>query len=355
MTYRVIQWATGAMGKAVLRTLLDNDDIDVVGALVYSEEKSGTDIGTLARRDETGVFATNRAEDILALDADVVVHAARLSTYGSHDDEIIALLESGKNVLSINGYSHPAWQQGERLARLEAACQGGGVSLMGVGLNPGFIGEQAAMVAAGLSTNIEHIEINEAVDAREIRDPHYFFEILGFGANIEEVDPNDPGWGPVSALNGMYEESLAAMAHHLGVRLDRVETDHVLYPAVNDIEVAAGTLRAGTVGHTNWRWRGIIQGRALLTLSIHWFAETAHLGQAEPKMWQVSITGQPDVEMQIELTKNPNDRSRMGAEQYALGAQVLYSIEQVVAAPPGVTVRPPIAPARLAGLRGLSG
>ena len=58
MTYRVIQWATGAMGTAILRTMLDHPGIEVVGTYVYGEAKAGRDIGDLARRDATGVLVT---------------------------------------------------------------------------------------------------------------------------------------------------------------------------------------------------------------------------------------------------------------------------------------------------------
>ncbi|NLA66467.1 MAG: hypothetical protein GX862_11265 [Leucobacter sp.] len=347
MSYRVIQWATGAMGTAVLRTLLDDGRMNVVGAFVYSDKKAGTDVGTLARRPDTGVAATNNVDEILALEADVVVHAARLGVYGSHDAEIIQLLESGKNVLSINGYSNPAWRRDERYERLEAACQRGGTTLMGVGLNPGFIGEQAAVLASGLSTNIERIEISEAADARLVQDPDYFFGALGFGSALDDTRLTDPGSGPAAALNGMYEETLATIARHLGASLDAVETEHVMHPALSDIEVSAGTVRAGSVGHTQWQWHGIVGGERLITMTIHWFVETAHLPESAHDLWHVKVTGQPGVDMRIDLSKHAADRSRMGAEQYALGAQVLHAIPLVVRAPAGVLMHPPVIPANL--------
>ena len=119
MKRRVIQWATGAMGKTCLRALIDHPDMELVGLFVYGDEKVGRDAGDIARRPTTGVIATRAIEDIVALDADVVVHCARLAPpYGSHDAEILRLLASGKNVISINGYSRPSHWQGERFAAL---------------------------------------------------------------------------------------------------------------------------------------------------------------------------------------------------------------------------------------------
>jgi len=102
--------------------------------------------GTIARRAPTGVLATRNIDEILALDADVVIHAARLAPpYGSHDADILRLLAAGKNVISINGYSRPQHWGGERVAALESACRNGGTSLLGAGLNPGYAGEQIAV------------------------------------------------------------------------------------------------------------------------------------------------------------------------------------------------------------------
>ena len=50
MAYRVVQWATGAMGKAVLRTIIDHPGVELAGVYVYSDAKAGRDAGELAGR-----------------------------------------------------------------------------------------------------------------------------------------------------------------------------------------------------------------------------------------------------------------------------------------------------------------
>ena len=346
MGYRVVQWATGAMGKAVLRALIDHPGTEVAGVYTYSDRKAGRDAGDLAGRPATGVLATSDVAEILAMDADVVVHAGRIGPYGSHDDDLIRLLESGKNIITINGYSHPAHWPGERSERLRAACDTGGATLMAAGLNPGFIAEQVATVASGICLIAEHIEITEAADATQVRDPAYLFGALGFGADPAAFDPNDAGRGPAVFLNGMYTETLAAVALRLGMNLERVETEHVAYPAAGDIELHAGVVRRGTVSHVNWRWHGIVGGRRRLTMSIHWYVETAHLDDPHPPLWSVKVTGHPGIEIAVRLVKHPDDRSRMGAEQYAVAGQVINAIPWVVAAKPGLLTRPVATPAR---------
>ena len=58
MAYRVIQWATGAMGKTCLRAVIDHPAMELVGLYVYGDDKVGRDAGDIARRPPTGIIAT---------------------------------------------------------------------------------------------------------------------------------------------------------------------------------------------------------------------------------------------------------------------------------------------------------
>ncbi len=101
-TFRVVQWATGSMGRTALRRIIDHPDLELVGVYVYDEKKAGRDAGELVRRPPTGVRASHRIEDIIALRPDVVIHAPRLSEpYELQNAEVLRLLGAGINVISI--------------------------------------------------------------------------------------------------------------------------------------------------------------------------------------------------------------------------------------------------------------
>jgi len=345
--YRVVQWATGGMGRNCLRAIIDHPAMELVGVYVYGSAKDGRDAGQLARRPATGVIATNEVRRIVELDADVVVHAARIvPPYGSHDADLITLLESGKNVISINGYSRPEHWAGARIDALEAACRRGGTSLMGAGLNPGYIGEQLAVAATGVCSIVDHLEVVESVACTPVQNPDYVFKTLGFGADPGAIDPNRPDYGPAAALNGMYEEVIAAVAYRLGMSLQRVDTDHRAYAASDDLQVAAGRIPRGRVSHFNWRWHGIVAGERRLTMSIHWYMETAHLDEPDPPLWRVHVRGQPGVRMSVDFEKRAGDTTPTSAEQIALAGSVVNGIPVVCAAPPGVVTRPLATPYR---------
>jgi hypothetical protein len=345
MAYRVIQWATGSMGKCCLRAVIDHPDLELAGLLVYSSEKSGRDAGDIAHRNATGVIATRDVDEILSLDADVVIHAPRLQPpYTHHNEDIRRLLATGKNVISINGHTFPDYWGGPYVSAFSEACRKGGATLFGTGLNPGFIAEKIALAATGLCSRIQRIEIREVVEVDRMESPDYVFGVLGFGSPCDAIDPNDPSWPPAEILNGLYSEVVAFLVKRLGLVLRRVECDHVLLPATRNIMTPAGAIEKGSTGHIGWRWHGIVGNRRLVTLSIFWVMETAHLEGPGDHLWEVDIRGLPSVKISVDL-ENPADYPfRTGPEQLALAAAVIHSIPAVCTATPGILTVPAFAP-----------
>lgn len=341
MTIKVVQWATGAMGKTCLRGVIDHPDLELVGLYVYSAKKAGKDAGAIAHRDNTGVIATQNIDDILALDADVVIHTPRLQPpYNYHNDDICRLLASGKNVISINGHAYPQYWGESYANAFQQAGVKGNATLMAAGLNPGFIVEKIATAASGLCSNIDAIQVTEVVDCTQMMDKNYVFDILGFGGDCSRVNPNDPDWTPAQIMNGLYSELVALLVERLGFTLQSIENDHVLLPASEDIHMAAGVIKKGTASHLHWRWHGVADNRRLFTLSIHWVMETAHLDSADYPLWKVVIQGVPSVDVTIDLREPENHQYRTSAEQYAVAASVINSIQEVCSASPGILNTP---------------
>ena len=66
MSYRVIQWATGGVGRAAMEGVLAHPDLELAGAWVHSPAKEGVDLGELLGRDPLGVTATGDVDALLA-------------------------------------------------------------------------------------------------------------------------------------------------------------------------------------------------------------------------------------------------------------------------------------------------
>ncbi|KQW72081.1 hypothetical protein ASE17_04225 [Phenylobacterium sp. Root77] len=332
---RVVQWATGSMGKTCLRAVLDAPDLELVGLYVYSAAKAGVDAGEIARRPATGVLATSSIDDILALDADVVLHCPMLaSPYDGHDPDVKRLLESGKNVISINNYFHP-WALGGAYARdLEASALQGGATLAGVGVNPGWAAEKVAAAVAGISLRLDHISTSEVIDCSGIPNAAYVFGALGMGADPAGLDLKD---GPLArTFTDMYAQSVAALAQKLGIELDAVEADHSVTLADNDFDVRAGVVRIGTVAATTWRVHGLSGGVRRITHAVNWVMDMSLPAFAGKPHWEIEVTGLPGVRLSMDLAETPEPGVRTKPEQYAVAGMVLSAIPRVAAAPPGL-------------------
>ena len=341
MGYKVIQWATGSMGKTILRGVIEHPDLELVGLYVYNPKKVGRDAGEIVRMGNTGVLATDNVDEILALDADIVIHSPMLQPpYSHHNEDICRLLASGKNVISINGHSYPQHWGKEYSASFSKACTQGQSSLFGSGLNPGFIAERIALVATGVCTSIDTVLVSEVVETNVMKNPEYVFGMLGFGSEPGEFDPNDPEWTPAQLMNGMYSEVVAHFASRMGMVLDRVETEHVMLPATTDIETNAGLIKKGTVSHTNWRWHGVVNGRRTITHTIHWIMEKAHLDNPDYHLWEVQIRGCPGVDIKMDLLEPENHQFKTTPEQYGVAGSIINAIPAVCEASPGILEMP---------------
>ncbi|HEX2212870.1 MAG TPA: hypothetical protein VHH12_05355 [Mycobacterium sp.] len=67
---RVVQWATGNIGRKALRGIIEHPAMTLAGVHVYDPAKVGRDAGELCGVDSVGVRATGRLEDVLAVSAD---------------------------------------------------------------------------------------------------------------------------------------------------------------------------------------------------------------------------------------------------------------------------------------------
>src|SRR6185312_12065180 len=132
MTYRVVVWGTGNVGRPAIRAVAAHRYLELVGAVVANPDKVGRDAGELAGIDPLGVAATDDTSVALAKDVDAVIYAA---TGDTRPDEALkdltACLRAGANVVSTAFYPllHPASAPQELLDEVVPACTAGNTSV----------------------------------------------------------------------------------------------------------------------------------------------------------------------------------------------------------------------------------
>ena len=339
MPLRVIQWATGSVGRAAVRAILAHPDLDLVGCWVHSAAKDGADAGELAGVGPIGVRATCDVAEILRLPADAVVYAPLLPD----DREVEALLRSGKNVVTPVGWFHP---EPSRVAGLAAACEAGGVTLHGTGIDPGGVTEIFPLMISSMSSAVTFVRGEEFSDIRSYDAPDVVRDVMGFGGTREQAVA-----GPmVRLLDGGFRQSVAMVLDGLGFDpacRPAVRRSHEVGLATATIASPIGDIGPGRVAAQRFRWEAVAGAppdeEVVVRVGVTWLmgeeaqADGWTLGP-EGERFELEVKGEPDAVVTIRgwqaesvatgLLRNPGI--------LATAAHCVNSVPYVCAAAPGV-------------------
>jgi len=291
MAYRVIQWATGNVGRAAIEGILVHPELELVGCWVHSDDKAGRDAGELAGAGPIGVRATTDADALVDLAADCVLYSPLMPNTG----ELVRLLESGKNVVTPLGWFYPFKTEG--VEKIEAACRKGGVTLHGTGIHPGGITERFPLMLSALSHRIQHVRAEEFSDIRTYAAEFVVREIMLFG-KPPEVAARSP---MLDLLGNGFGQSIEMVAAGLGLALDpERRTQHETAVASRRIDTPIGPIEPGTVAAQRFTWQGTVRGEPVVTARVNWLMGQEALdppwtfGPAGER-FEVEISGDPPV------------------------------------------------------------
>ena len=331
MALRVVQWTTGNVGRRSVRAVVDRPDLELVGCYAWSADKVGRDVGELCGVDALGVTATNDVDALLALRPDCVVY----NPMWPSTDELVRILAAGVNVVTtaafINGRRLGADRQ-----RLVDACERGGSSLFGTGINPGFI-ELLCIVVAGICDRIDKITVNEAAYTMGYDSPATE-KAAGFGRPID-----DPELQKMTAEGtAVFGEAVAMVADALGVELDDVVCEAEYAKTTEDLDLGSWRIAAGCVAGVAASWQGRVGARTVIELNVRW-KKAATL---EPD-WQIEdgyvieVQGRPTLRTTVQFLPPPDFQAETLADFMVLGhimtaMPAVNAIPAVVAAPPGI-------------------
>jgi hypothetical protein len=331
---RIVQWATGNVGRQAVAAVHAHPDLELVGGFVYNPAKAGRDIGDLCGIGEIGVTATRDRDEILALEADCVLYMAQgeMNPMGALDD-ICELLASGKNVVStaVTAHIYPR-SAGQRVVDgLEAACRTGGTSFHGTGIEPGWASEVLPLAMSPLFEHIDSLLVQELLDYSSYDSADMLFDIMGFGKTPDQQVPmSDP------AVAGMtFHAPLMLVADGLGATIDGFVYDRQVALADEGFDVKAGRIEPGTVSAQRFSASAVIAGRHALTVE---HITRLGTGQAPDwptgRGWKVTVEGRPSMVLESQIAIHGEDENEQGCLGTAMHA--IHAVAPVCAAAPGI-------------------
>ncbi|GAA1797396.1 dihydrodipicolinate reductase [Actinomadura chokoriensis] len=339
MTYRVVTWSTGNVGRHAIAGIDARPDLELAGVWTSTPAKAGRDAGDLAGLGrDLGVTATGDADALLALRPDCVVYTSMADVRLMEAiDDLCRILRAGVNVVS----SSPVFLQfpdgvvpPEMSEPVREAAARGGASIFVNGIDPGFANDVLPLAVTGISERIDQVRCMEILNYATYDQGTVLFDIMGFGRPMDET----PMLLQPGVLTMAWGSVVRQLAAGLGVELDGIDERHTRLPAPDTFGVSAGTIEKGTAAALRFELRGMRGGEAVIVLE-HVTRLRDDLGPDWPQpagdgCYRVEVRGEPNYTVDLRLLGTDGDHNTAGLKATAM--RLVNAVPAVVQAPPGL-------------------
>jgi len=258
----VVVMGLGAIGREIARAALQSEEVTLVAAVDTHPALVGK------RLDALGVASPLEVEPMLRRGParqrrPVVLHATG-SSLAAVAEQLLAAVREGHSVVSTCEELAFPWVRHPELAeKLERAAQRAGVSILGTGVNPGFVLDRLVATLGQTLGPVRHVLARRVVDARGRREA--LQRKIGAGLTEDEFDALAAG-GAVGHVGLL--ESAALCALGLGMDLEEYEEEVAPVIAHEDIPGGAFLIPRGRVAGVNQVVVGLEDGQERLRLEL---------------------------------------------------------------------------------------
>jgi 4-hydroxy-tetrahydrodipicolinate reductase len=293
---RVVIFGLGSIGSLIARGLLEKNGIRIVGAVDIRKDIVGKDLGeVLGLGKKINVAVTNNPEDIISkVRADMSIIAT-----GSYLQDVYPLIslcvKAGINVISTcEELSYPFYKYPELSARIDALAKEYHVTVLGTGINPGYLMDTLPIILTGVCKNVESIKVTRVINSAKRRISYQ--KKIGTGLNPEEFREMIKE-KRITGHIGL-AESIAMMASALGctVEIDEFPPEPII--AEKEISTPYTMIKPGYVAGLKSVAHGIRNGKPFITLEFISHAAVdeeydAILIEGTPKIYEKIYGGVP--------------------------------------------------------------
>jgi 4-hydroxy-tetrahydrodipicolinate reductase len=285
---RVIQYGLGAIGRAAAKLVLERDKLQLVAAVDCNPDLVGRDLGpVLGLNKDLGITIVEKLEDLFQqVEADIVLHCT-----GSHfmnvQPELVAIAQSGLHcITSCEEALFPHYRNPDLADDLNNQCVANSVSVLGTGVNPGFVMDTLPAVLTAVSQRVDSIRVLRIVNAATRREALQ----RKVGATMLEGDFRklvDAGrMGHVGLL-----ESLVLLANAIGWSVENIH--EVVEPVIAKHSIRTDYLNVlgGQVAGVRQVATAERNGREALRLELQMF-----VGAENPRD-EIEIAGNPPMKL----------------------------------------------------------
>jgi len=347
MSYKVIVWGTGFVGKMVIRELASHPQFELlashphfelVGVIVNAPEKDGLDAGEIAGIGPIGLKATRDAEAALAIGADAMAYFGPTAAFAAQNIENMSMaMRAGMDVVStsMTPFVYPKACPPQMIAEIEKTCQETGKSCFTTGIDPGFANDLFPMTLMGLCARVDRVRIQEILDystyAGDYAGPMGLGEPMEFKSMLENPDVLIFSWG----------HTVPMIADAIGVELQKIDTVWEKWAATERIEFSLGSVEKGNCAAIRFEIRGWVDGEPRIIVEhCNRLTTAAAPDWPRPKMkeddaYRVIVEGSPNIEQETAF-RGAYDGDPNSGGCLSNGMRAVNAIPAVCAARPGL-------------------
>jgi len=290
---RVLQYGLGPIGSAIARYVSQKPTLELVAGVDIDPAKVGKDLGEIIGLDKPlGVPAFGSLSDALSkADVDVVTHATS-SYFPQFMDQMLEILGAGLDIVSTaEELSFPWIADPEEAAKIDAAAKRAGKTVLGTGVNPGFLMDSLVLNITAICQRVDHIAVTRRMNASFRRGP--FQAKIGTGMSVDDfnVKMAEGHMGHVGL-----PQSIGMIFDTFGKKIERYESNVEPVVAKDPVKTDFFDVKPGQV-------RGLKQVASGYTKEGEFMALTfiAALGEPDDKD-TIVIKGVPDLEVTLHGT-----------------------------------------------------
>jgi 4-hydroxy-tetrahydrodipicolinate reductase len=289
---RIVLYGVGAVGSMFAKFLLEKEGVEIVGVVDVAKDKVGRDLGeVLGLKERFNLCVTNDVDVLLSkMKADVAIHATSSYLKDTYS-QIESIIKRGVNVVSTcEELSYPSATEPELAKKLDTLAKKHDVTVLGTGINPGFLMDTLVIALTAPCQKIKRIEAVRVMNAGTRRVP--FQKKIGVGLTVSQFR-RKMETKEISGHVGL-EQSVAMIANALAWKLDKIVVEAV-EPVIAKKVVANKDIKvnAGSVAGLRQKAKGIMRANEVITLDFQ-----AYVG-AEEEYDAISVKGVPPINQKI--------------------------------------------------------
>jgi 4-hydroxy-tetrahydrodipicolinate reductase len=290
---KIVLYGVGAVGTLIAKFLLEKEGVDIVGAVDTAKDKRGKDLGkVLGLERNLGIeVSANAALLLRQVRPDVAIHATSSFLKDTYS-QIATIVKNGVNVVSTcEELSYPHVANRKLAEKLDQLAKKHDVTVLGTGINPGFLMDTLVIALTAPCQRIEKIEATRVMNAATRRLP--FQKKIGAGLTTEEFKKRIEN-KQITGHVGL-EQSIRMIADALAWKLDKVVVEPV-EPVITEkaVESKDVKVKAGNAAGLRQKAKGIVKGKEAIVLDFQ-----AYIG-AKEEFDAVKIQGVPNVNQKIQ-------------------------------------------------------